>query len=335
MSIPTPILPIDTRSREPAIRSDRGAGSRIIGGFGDATDTALAKAEAAVARHADRYDARAIRAIAEIAAQAKRNAAGWGRVRLIALRRLGEYLIRNGRPQGRPGKTSAVDVFVSLAELGITDRHLSAEAKSVARIDQQDFDAYLVREDEPTLKGLLRSIAPAALTTAATNLPYRTFHAVDAATTSGEFYTPPEVFHALGDPEFDIDVASPGASVVGWIRARRHLTPRDDGLSVDWAGAFVWAHPVYGVANGIELWIEKFVANQNGIMLVPDFTSAGWWHGLTGRADAVLFVKPKINFLPDHDGHNTLGSTLVAIGERGVKALLTAEHNGRGLRFRR
>ena len=33
---------------------------------------------------------------------------------------------------------------------------MSADAKSVARITQKDFEAYLAQEDEPTLKGLSR-----------------------------------------------------------------------------------------------------------------------------------------------------------------------------------
>jgi hypothetical protein len=69
---------------------------------------------------------------------------------------VGRFLIRNGRGQGRPAKTSTADVLPTLVCLGITDRHISADAKSVARISQADFDTYLDEDDEPTLKGLLR-----------------------------------------------------------------------------------------------------------------------------------------------------------------------------------
>jgi hypothetical protein len=295
----------------------------------------LARAQAILASMAGRSDADAIREIAKIATTAKSQQIGWGRLRLLALRELGRYLIENAAPRGRPRKMSAPQHFSTLPELGIS-RNLSAEAKSVARIDQRDFDSYLTTEPEPSLAGLLRSVVPLEVSASLeTGSSYRTFHSVDATTTTGEFYTPPEIFHALGDPEFDLDVASPGASIVKWIPARRHLTPREDGLATDWQGAFVWAHPVYGVANGVEDWIEKFVANANGIMLLPDFTSAGWWHALITRADTALFVKPKINFLPEHGSHNTMGATLVALGKRGVGALATAEQNGRGVVLRR
>jgi hypothetical protein len=53
----------------------------------------------------------AIRAMANIALVAKRKQAGWGRLRLQALRELGRFLIRNGRPRGRPEKTSSTDVL--------------------------------------------------------------------------------------------------------------------------------------------------------------------------------------------------------------------------------
>jgi hypothetical protein len=63
---------------------------------------------------------------------------------------------------------------------------------------------------------------------------------------------------------------------------------------------------------------------------------------LCGNADLVLFVNKKINFISPTrgPGNNTLGSTLVAYGERGVQALLNTAAAGlgqcssRGNRFR-
>jgi hypothetical protein len=98
----------------------------------------------------------ALRAMVTIALMAKQKQAGWGRLRLEALRQLGTFLIRFGKGRGRPAKTSADDILQTLAGLGITDRHISADAKNVARVSAKDFDAYLAAEDEPTLKGLLR-----------------------------------------------------------------------------------------------------------------------------------------------------------------------------------
>jgi hypothetical protein len=82
----------------------------------------------------------AVRVMAQIALWGKRQQIEGGRLRLLALRQLGRFLIRNGRLRGRPAKTSSADVLPTLVCLGITDRHISADAKSVARISQADFD---------------------------------------------------------------------------------------------------------------------------------------------------------------------------------------------------
>ena len=107
-------------------------------------------------KFADKDGSDAVRVMAQIALWGKRQQVEAGRLRLLALRQLGRFLIRNGRGQGRPPKTSSADVLLTLACLGIADRHISADAESVARITQADFDAYLAGETEPTLKGLLR-----------------------------------------------------------------------------------------------------------------------------------------------------------------------------------
>ena len=93
-------------------------------------------------KFADKDGGDAVRVMAQIALWGKRQQVEGGRLRLLALRQLGRFLIRNGRGQGRPPKTSSADVLPTLACLGITDRHISADAKSVARISQKDFEAY-------------------------------------------------------------------------------------------------------------------------------------------------------------------------------------------------
>ena len=71
-------------------------------------------------------------------------------------------------------------------------------------------------------------------------------------------------------------------------------------------------------------------------MCVPDYTSSSWWHELTSHVDVILAAKPKIEFLPRVPGRgNLLGSTLIAIGELGVRGLENAERNGRGVLFYR
>jgi hypothetical protein len=67
-----------------------------------------------------------------------------------------------------------------------------------------------------------------------------------------EWYSPAKIFDALG-VEFDMDVASPGADIVPWIPAKRHLTKVEDGLTTPWKG-FVWMNSPYGLRNGMQAW---------------------------------------------------------------------------------
>jgi hypothetical protein len=88
-----------------------------------------------------------------------------------------------------------------------------------------------------------------------------------------ERYTPPHVFAALGC-RFDVDIASPAQAVTQWVPATAFIT--SSSLSVTWAG-FVWMNAPFGARNGLEPWLAKFFAHNNGIALVPDRTSAPWW----------------------------------------------------------
>lgn len=296
-------------------------------------------------KFANQDSGEAVRTMAQIALWAKRQQVEGCRLRLLALRQLGKFLIRHGRRQGRPPKTSSADILQPLARLGITDRHISADGKSVARISQADFDAYLAAENEPTLKGLFRfadrtrngqPYPREKPRSAPVDMPSgRSFLDTDDETSTTEWFTPPEIFEAM-ETDFDLDVCSPGAKAVPWIPARKHLTRKDNGLVVKWAG-FVWMNPPYGLRNGVAEWIERFVEHGNGVAIAPDFTSTEWWHALTEQADIIMFVRPRIYFLPKReDGRtNSLGSTLVGMGKRGAQALRNAERNGRGLCFRR
>jgi len=84
-------------------------------------------------------------------------------------------------------------------------------------------------------------------------------------------------------------------------------------------------------------WLEKFRHHGTGIALVVDRTSTGWWQDLCGNADLILQVNKKIQFMPGDDqptNNNALGSTLVAYGDRGVKALMNAAAAGLGTLFK-
>src|SRR5579859_7506168 len=126
--------------QSPAAPSLRAAAS------GTTAELSLDDARNLYEKFADRDGGDAIRVMAQIALWGKRQQVEGGRLRLLALRQLGRFLIRNGRGRGRPAKMSPADVLPTLVGLGITDRHISADAKNVARISQKDFDAYLAQE---------------------------------------------------------------------------------------------------------------------------------------------------------------------------------------------
>lgn len=147
---------------------------------------------------------------------------------------------------------------------------------------------------------------------------------------SQEWYTPPHVFKALGC-DFDMDVASPGQCHTPWIPASEFLCFA--GLRRPWRG-FIWMNPPFGARNGIVPWLEKFFQHGNGIALTPDRTSAPWWKSYAGRAHKILFVSPKLKFI-GADGKPgaspAQGTSLMAIGSRGVAALHRAADNGLGV----
>jgi DNA N-6-adenine-methyltransferase Dam len=145
-----------------------------------------------------------------------------------------------------------------------------------------------------------------------------------------EWYTPPHVFDALGT-QFVLDVASPGAEIVPWIPARRHITR--ESLSCAWQG-FVWMNPPFGGRNGLIPWLEKFCAHGNGIALVPDRTSAPWWQQFVPRAELVLFVRHKIKFIGadgQPGGSPAQGTCLLASGKQALEPLHRANDAGLGV----
>ena len=143
-----------------------------------------------------------------------------------------------------------------------------------------------------------------------------------------EWYTPPYVFDAMG-MRFDLDVAAP--RFLDWIPADRFITSAS--LAQEWSG-FVWMNPPFGGRNGLVPWLDKFIAHGNGVALVPDRTSAPWWQAVAPKMGALLFVSPKIKFIGE-DGRPgnspAQGTTLMAMGEKGLFALWNARQRGLGI----
>jgi len=148
-----------------------------------------------------------------------------------------------------------------------------------------------------------------------------------------EWYTPPHVFRALGC-SFDMDVASPGQFKTPWIPAVDFLV--FGGLTRGWRG-FVWMNPPFGKRNGLAPWLEKFFAHGDGIALTPDRASAPWWQQFAPRADAILFVAPKLKFIGADGKPGTSpaqGTCLMGVGRRSLEPRYRAHAEGLGVLLR-
>lgn len=128
---------------------------------------------------------------------------------------------------------------------------------------------------------------------------------------SDDWFTPPEIFKALG-LTFDLDPCSPGPG--HWVPARRVYTEIDDGLSKPWAD-LVFMNPPFGGRNGHIPWLIKFFDHGNGIAIVRSYTSSGWWHDHMGRAECLCWPRGKTKFVrPDGEIGRAPGHGIVLIG---------------------
>jgi len=137
---------------------------------------------------------------------------------------------------------------------------------------------------------------------------------------SDDWYTPPEIFAALG-LTFDLDPCSPGPG--HWVPARKIYTKADDGLVQPWAGC-VWMNPPFGGRHGHVPWLRRFLEHGNGVAVVRAYTSADWFHAWAIRAETMLFPKGKTKFIrPDGSvgGSPGHGVVLLGMGEVANEAL--------------
>jgi hypothetical protein len=144
---------------------------------------------------------------------------------------------------------------------------------------------------------------------------------------SDDWYTPPDIFAALGE-RFDLDPCSPGPH--HWVPAKRIFTKADDGLKQSWEG-YVFMNPPFGGRNGHVPWLKKFIEHRNGIAIVRAYTSAGWFHDWIPCADLILFPRGKTKFVrPDGTIGKAPGAGIVLIG-CGKRAEQALRHSGLGI----
>lgn len=128
---------------------------------------------------------------------------------------------------------------------------------------------------------------------------------------SDDWYTPPEIFKALG-LTFALDPCSPGAG--HWVPALSYYTKEVDGLKQPWHGT-VFVNPPFGGRHGHVPWLVKFFYHGDGIAVVRSYTSADWWHEHMHRADLLLWPNGKTQFIPSPELRADLEAKAAAKGK--------------------
>ena len=138
---------------------------------------------------------------------------------------------------------------------------------------------------------------------------------------TSEWYTPPEIFRALG-LVFDLDPCSPFPAPCH-VPARHVMNRHDDGLAQEWRG-LVFMNPPFGGRNSHVPWLRKFLDHGNGIAIVRAYTSSAWFHEWAVKAETMLFPRGKTKFIRANGevgrapGH---GVVLLGMGETANEAL--------------
>ena len=145
-------------------------------------------------------------------------------------------------------------------------------------------------------------------------------HETNTTTPNVDWWTPEWVFPELG-LEYDLDPAAPEGGVP-WIPAARVYSPVEDGLAQPWAGR-VWLNPPYG--KGTPAWLKRMHDHRNGVALVFARTDCAWFHDYAAEADAILFLRGRIQFVDARSrtaqSGAGAGSMLIAWGQDNVAAV--------------
>jgi hypothetical protein len=144
--------------------------------------------------------------------------------------------------------------------------------------------------------------------------------------TSVEWFTPPEIIHALG--KFDLD---PCSSHIAWRfnqSAQKFYTASDDGLSKEWFGR-VWLNPPY-TQPIITHFMQRMALHNNGVALIYNRSDNRMFQNVIFPVcDSIMFLKGRVCFFHivnrgegiNKGGSPGAGSVLVAFGRDNTKAL--------------
>ena len=128
--------------------------------------------------------------------------------------------------------------------------------------------------------------------------------------------TPQYIIDALG--QIDLDPCAGENTKIGntnWWDGRS-----EDGLKKEWFG-FVYCNPPFSEK---ELWIEKMIKHNKGILLLPERGSAPWFGPLAEVSENYFVMGKKINF-EGGSSSNNIGSVLFPFG---MEALSRIESSG-------
>ena len=141
------------------------------------------------------------------------------------------------------------------------------------------------------------------------------------------WYTPPHIFEMMGI-KFGLDVCAPQGGVP-WIPATNHYALPQDGLSLPWVGK-VWCNPPYGKET--VKWLERMNVHRNGVALVFARTDTKWFHEYASKADSLLFLRGRVQFVDGlkktSGSGSTCGSVLLVYGEECVEKLRNSREYG-------
>lgn len=146
---------------------------------------------------------------------------------------------------------------------------------------------------------------------------------------SVEWYTPKWLFDKLG-VEFDLDPCAP-MDKISHVPAAKMWNKDDDGLAQDWKHDFFFCNPPYG--RGMMDWLNKAIANGNGLLLIPARTETRVFQKALREANMVLLLGRRIAFhAGDRNGEvvkgNTAASALFAFGSKAERLLRNAKIHG-------